>query len=364
LAYNASCREKSQVSRSRALSVPAASSVVSNKFPRFRPHPLLRSGHAQTLAGVYLPGHNYPYRAEQRIVRLADGDRVVLHDERTSAWKPGDRAALLIHGLAGCHTSGYMQRIAHKLSNRGVRVFRMDLRGCGAGHELASLPYHSGRSEDAAAALEEIARLAPRSPVTLVGFSLGGNIALKLAGELEDQPCAHLDSVMSVCPPADLAACSRQIQKRPNTLYDRYFVRRLLEQIEMRRHMLPPEQAAPFPKPPRNLWEFDNLFTAAICGFGTADNYYAQASSLPLLPRIKLPTLILASRDDPMIPPHALLNAALPPVVQLHMTDHGGHLGFVGRRGVDADRRWMDWRVVDWVLAADRVISSAAVFQT
>ena len=332
--------------------------VVSQTFPLFRPHLLLKGGHAQTLAGVYLPGPRYIYRARQHRVQLADGDQLILHDDCPDGWQPGRRAALLIHGLAGCHESGYMQRIAHKLSTRGVRVFRMDLRGCGAGQELASLPYHSGRSEDAVAALEEIARIAPNSPVTLVGFSLGGNITLKLAGELEDRPCAHLDSAMAVCPPADLAACSRQIQKWPNTLYDRYFVVRLIEQLEARRHLLPREHALPFARQPRNLWEFDNLFTAVVCGFGTAENYYATASSLPLVSRIQLPTMILASRDDPMIPPNGLESVELPPAVRLHMTDHGGHLGFIGRAGIDPDRRWMDWRVLDWVLAADRVVSS------
>jgi predicted alpha/beta-fold hydrolase len=89
-----------------------------------------------------------------------------------------------------------------------------------------------------------------------------------------------------------------------------------------------------------------------VCGFGTAENYYATASSLALLPRIKLPTVILAAADDPLIPARVLATASLPPAARLHMTDHGGHLGFIGRRGVDADRRWMDWRVVDWVLAA------------
>jgi predicted alpha/beta-fold hydrolase len=305
-----------------------------------------------------LPRHKHPYRAEQHRVPLSEGDQLVLHDDCPAGWRPGDRVALLIHGLAGCHTSGYMERIAHKLSERGVRAFRMDLRGCGAGQELARLPYHSGRSEDAVAALELLARIAPDSPATLVGFSLGGNITLKLAGELEDRPCANLDSAMAVCPPADLAACSRQIQKRPNTLYDRYFVGRLVEQLEARRHILPEEHAKPFARLPRTLWEFDNLFTAVICGFGTAENYYAQASSLPLVSRIQLPTMILASRDDPMIPPHALEGVELPPAVRLHMTDHGGHLGFISSGGVDPDRRWMDWRVVDWVLAADRVVSS------
>ncbi len=331
---------------------------MSVSWPPFRPHPLLRSGHAQTLAGVYLPGHDDPYLAAQHQVDLADGDRLVLHDDCPDSWRPGNRAVLLIHGLAGCHTSGYMRRISRKLCDRGVRAFRMDLRGCGAGHELARWPYHSGRSEDAAAALQAIARIAPDSPVTLVGFSLGGNITLKLAGELAGSPCAHLDSAMAVCPPADLAACSRQISKRLNTFYDRYFVARLLEQLAARRHLLPHEHALPFDPPPRTLWEFDNRFTAVVCGFGTADNYYRQASSLPLISQIQLPTMILASRDDPMIPPQALESVKRPPNVRLCMTRHGGHLGFVGRGRRDPDRRWMDWRVVDWVLAADRVVSS------
>jgi uncharacterized protein len=328
-------------------------------IPPFRPSALLASAHAQTLAGVYLPGGRYDYRAQQHCVPLADGDQLVLHDDTPPGWQAGDRVALLIHGLSGCHTSGYMQRIAHKLSARGVRTFRMDLRGCGAGEGLARLPYHSGRSEDAVAALLAMARLAPDSPATLVGFSLGGNIALKLAGELGLEPCGHLDSVMSVCPPADLAACSRQIQLRRNRPYDRYFVKRLLKQLDARRRATPDAHDATFPRPPRTLWEFDNGFTAVVCGFGTADDYYARASSLPLASQIQLPTLILASRDDPMIPPAPLENASLPAAVRLHMTDRGGHLGFVGRRGVDPDRRWMDWRVVEWVLHSHRVSRAA-----
>ncbi|REK08609.1 MAG: alpha/beta fold hydrolase [Planctomycetota bacterium] len=330
-------------------------------FPPFRPHALLRSGHAQTLAGAYLPSRGYRYGASQHYVTLDDGDQVVLHDDLPPQWQPGDRAALLIHGLAGCHESGYMQRIAYKLAARGVRAFRMDLRGCGAGQRLARLPYHSGRSEDAAAALVAIARLAPDSPVTLVGFSLGGNITLKLLGELGDRPCGHLDSAMAVCPPVDLAACSRQIQKRPNQLYDRYFVRLLIRQVESRGQLLSGAAVMPQGSVPRTLWDFDNTYTSIVCGFGTADGYYRQASSLPLLGGIRLPTLILASRDDPMIPPDALLRTRLPAAVRLLMTDSGGHLGFVGRRGVDADRRWMDWRVVDWVLSPGRAATKKSI---
>ena len=109
---------------------------------------------------------------------------------------------------------------------------------------------------------------------------------------------------------------------------------------------------------PRTLWEFDDQFTAAVCGFGGADNYYRVASSGPFIPRIRIPTLILASRDDPMIPVQPLEQISPPAAVEVHFTRHGGHLGFVGRAGVDPDRRWMDWRVVDWVLARGRVGAS------
>ena len=164
----------------------------------FRPHPLLRGGHFQTLAGFYLTGRPLAYKAQQHRVALADGDQLVLHDDQPADWQPGDRAALLIHGLAGCHQSSYMPRVAAALEERGIRVFRLDLRGCGAGVGLARMPYHGGRSEDAAAALETLTRLCPDSPVALVGFSMGGNIALKLLGELGDGRCGHLDCAVAV----------------------------------------------------------------------------------------------------------------------------------------------------------------------
>ena len=323
--------------------------MTSSPFPPFRPHLFFRGGHAQTLAGAYLPSLALSYRAERRVVQLDDGDALVLHDDCPASWRRSDRSALMIHGLAGCHESGYMQRIAHKLNARGVRVFRMDLRGCGAGVSLARLPYHSGRSEDATAALRAIAHALPDSPTTLIGFSLGANITLKLLGELGARTCANLDSAVAVCPPVNLAACSRQISLASNRVYDRYFVKLLLEQLRARRRLVPHAPLGRLAKVPRTLWELDDMFTAPVCGFGTADRYYAEASSAPWIEHIALPTLILASRDDPMIPPQALAQAVCPACVELRMTEHGGHLGFVGRAGVDADRRWMDWRVVEWV---------------
>src|SRR5262249_41950604 len=125
----------------------------------------------------------------------------------------------------------YLQRLVGKLQGRGVRTFRMDLRGCGAGVGHTKHPYHAGRSEDAAAALDKIAELCPGSPVTLVGFSLGGNIATKLLGEAPSAVPANLERVMAVCPPVDLAESARSLGRGVNRLYDRYFARLVVRQV-------------------------------------------------------------------------------------------------------------------------------------
>jgi predicted alpha/beta-fold hydrolase len=323
---------------------------TTHDLPQFRPHPLLRSGHLQTLAGVYFPGELNDYRARQHQVILDDGDRLVLHDDCPAEWSPGQPVALLMHGLGGSHLSVYMRRTAEKLCARGVRVFRMDLRGCGAGIELARLPYHSGRSADAAAALRLIAELCPGSPVTLVGYSLGGNIALKLAGESGARPPENLCRVMAVCPPADLAACSAWIGRWHNRGYDRYFAKLLSGQLRERKTRAPHAISVDFARKPTRLIEIDDWFTGPVCGFGNAANYYRQSSSAPLLAEIRVPTQIIAAADDPLVPRHMFEALRLSPTTHLHIVRHGGHLGFIGSRGSDGDRRWLDWRAVDWVL--------------
>lgn len=323
------------------------------ELPPFRPHPLVPGGHLQTIASVLLPTRRLRYTATQRIVSLPDGDQVVLHDDCPAGWQPGGRVTLLIHGLAGSHQSGYMQRTAARMNARGVRALRLDLRGCGAGLALARWPYHSGRSEDAAAAIEYIARLCPGSPVTLIGYSLGGNVALKLLGELGDRPCGGLDSCIAVCPPIDLACCAANINRPSNYAYNRYFVRALTRAIAVRCRLRDDVPPLPSDRRPRTLREFDDAYTAPVAGFGTAENYYRQCSSLPLLAGVRRPTWILAADDDPMIPRRMFRDLPAADYLQLDVTRGGGHLGYIGLGGCDADRRWLEWRLVDWTLALD-----------
>jgi len=317
----------------------------------FRPHPLFPTGHLQTLAGLFLPHGQTDQRALQHPVILDDGDQIILHDDCPATWSAGDRTALMIHGLAGCHASPYMQRIARKLVHRGVRTFRMDLRGCGAGVGLARLPYHSGRSEDALSALGKIAGLCPGSPTTLIGFSLGGNITLKLLGESAGGLPSQLCRAVAVCPPVDLLTCVRSLAQGVNRLYDRHFVKLLRQQLDVQRRLIPDAPLLDARQRPHSVFDFDEMFTAPVCGYGTALNYYRLCSSAQFVPDIQVPTLILAAADDPLVPRRMFAELRLSNAVALHLAPAGGHLGFIGRRNGDPDRRWMDWRVVEWATA-------------
>ena len=341
------------------------------EFPPFRPHPLVPGGHLQTILGCYLPSASIPPGTLHH-VPLPDGDHIALHDDGDglAGTKPGPGAApvridppqdalteprpagqivILIHGLGGCHQSTYMQRCSARLRERGVRVFRMDLRGCGAGIKLARHPIHAGRSEDAGAVLGYVSRQCPGSAIHLVGFSMGANIVLKLAGELGSQAPPHLASVMAIGPPIDLIECSKNMQRGWNRLYDRRFARNLVRFIQQRSQVRPDALSRPLVPQPRSLLDFDAIFTAPLSGFADTDDYYTQASSGRLLPRITVPTLIVTAASDPIIPVGPFERASYSPSTQLIITPCGGHLGFVGARGVDPDHRWLDWRIVEWV---------------
>jgi predicted alpha/beta-fold hydrolase len=154
---------------------------------------------------------------------------------------------------------------------------------------------------------------------------------------------------MAVSPPIDLVECSRNMQLPINRLYDLRFVTSLLMHIERRRKAVPDALHRPLDPRPRRLLDFDNLFTAPLAGFADAHDYYTRASSNSLLKHITVPTLILTAANDPIIPVRPFETASYSPTTQLVITPCGGHLGFVGRKNGDPDRRWLDWRVIEWI---------------
>lgn len=320
------------------------------KFPPFRPHPLVRGGHAQTIVSAFLPERFSVAGTVDHRITMPDGDTLVMHDDAPANWTAGARVVLLIHGLGGGHDSPYCMRLASRLVDRGVRVFRLDQRGCGAGVTLARYPGHAGRSEDARAAIERIAEVCPGSPVSAIGYSLGGNIILKLAAESGNAPPGGLDCVAAVCPPIDLSACSQNIGRGANWIYDRSFIRRLVALVEARASQSPELYAnLPLAPRPRKLYEFDDRITAPLSGFCNASEYYEKCSTSKLLTQIELPTQIIAAVDDPLIPVGMFDRAERSAAVELHIAEGGGHLGFLSRRSADPDRRWIDWRLLEWL---------------
>jgi hypothetical protein len=318
----------------------------------FRPHLLLPGGHLQTLYAALGSRTSIPYRAKQHVIAVSHGDQLVLHEDRPDSWRPGGLCAVLIHGLCGCHGSPYMVRMAHKLSEKNVCVFRMDMRGCGAGFRLAQKPGHAGRSEDVQAVVDFITNYCPDSPLVLLGVSLGGNLLLKLLGEWGSQAPSHVLRAMAVAPPVDLVACSDAISRSRMFAYNRWFVRVLIQQVRTRSQFAAELAQIPLSPPPKTLFQFDDRITARLSGFSCANEYYRLSSSMPLLPEIHVPTVILSSADDPVVPVAILHRARLSPSVHLHITKSGGHVGFFGRAGSDPDRNWLDWRAVEFVTSA------------
>ena len=277
----------------------------------------------------------------------------MLHDDCPSDWKPGQPFALLMHGLAGCHQSAYMVRLADKLTRRGTRVFRLDHRGCGAGAKIARRPYNAGVSNDVRDVLSFAIRLCPNSKSAIVGFSLSANILVKMLGEdgISGEQPPNLVCAAAICPPLDLASCAAAMSRGFNRIYERHFVKILADQYYERRCRFPDEPHLGIQKLPQRIIEFDDCYTAPAAGFNSAAEYYSRCSGRNFVSSIRVPSLLINAANDPLIPVSTVNSIELPAnsPVRAVITNGGGHLGFVSGKTHDADRWWIDWRVIEWI---------------
>jgi len=311
----------------------------------------LRGGHLQTLVGYYRRDRVSIPPATRMEVDLGDGDRLLVHVTTPETWKPGDPCGLLLHGLTGSHKSSHVVRVASALFQRGWRVGRVDLRGAGEGFSLARKLYHVGRSCDIRHAARDFLVGTGDSPLALVGFSLGGNIALKLALEAGGAALPQLVAVAAVCPPVDPSACVRRVCGGRFRLYDRVFYSGLRADWLRRREVFPDLPAIDLPRR-GTLRLFDDLITAPMNGYASSEDYYQANATAHRLVEMPIPALIVASADDPVVTIDPLTElagkGALPAHLHLELTAGGGHLGFVGR--TKAPLSWAEQRVVDWLL--------------
>jgi predicted alpha/beta-fold hydrolase len=333
---------------------------IVDRFPSFEPHALLRNRHLQTIAGAIFTDRLHPYRAVAHRVLLSDGDRTVLHDDRPPNWQPTAPTAILVHGLTGCHLSPYMVHAAARLNTAGVRTFRMDMRSCGAAQGVSSMPYHAGCSGDLLSVVQHVSRLCPGSPINLVGYSIGGNVVLKMAGEFADRLPAQVRRLAVVSPPIDLRLCVDRFSRGRFRFYDRFIAmanRRHVRRTQLLVNNTPHLIAALRSGGQR---DFDDGYTSTVWGFDSVEQFYNNTSSRHVVRNVRIPTLLIASRDDPLVPVELFKPLRSQPSIALHLTDHGGHLGFIGQQGADEDRRWMSWRIVDFLTAQTAAARIAA----
>jgi hypothetical protein len=253
----------------------------------------------------------------------------------------------MVHGLEGSSEAGYERSMAWSALERGFAVHRFNMRSCGGTDHLAPTAYHAGQTSDLLAFLRA-RKQAGAGPLYLIGYSLGGNVALKLAGESAQEASVLLAGVGGVSAPIDLAACAQAIGRKANFIYQRRFLTALKNRIR-RRHLQAPEIYTLEHLPKVNsIVDFDDFYTARLFGFGTAANYFRTQSCGQFLERIQIPALLITAKDDPLVPFEIYSHPAFAsnPNLQLITPEHGGHLGFLSRR---PPRFWLDGVILDWI---------------
>ncbi|MCM3872591.1 MAG: alpha/beta fold hydrolase [Pyrinomonadaceae bacterium] len=346
------------VSQSRKTEARVFLSKVAQIFAGkpFEPHPLFRSGHLQTLASFAWP-RRFRLRAssdEQRLFEVAPNTQVLAHcrwhDNRIE-----HPTVVLWHGIEGSSDGVYMLATAQKAFRGGFNVVRMNLRNCGGTEHLTPTLYHGGLSEDLRAVVKELIEHNGLSRLFLIGFSLGGNMVLKLAGEYGEHPPKEIIAVCAISPSVDLAASGNSIGQSSNWIYHRDFVRRLKNRIRLKGRLYPEVYDTSELHLIRTLREFDERFTSVAHGFANAADYYDKASALRVMDKIRVPTLIIHGQDDPFIPFAPLRDPSVGanPYILLLGPERGGHVAFVAATAKDEDRFWAENRVLEFCQLAN-----------
>lgn len=313
----------------------------------FRPRRFLRGGHVQTLASFCLHRRLTLPPYEERLIDTSDGAKVLCH----CSWQPERATAMtiiIVHGLEGSSDSDYMRGIAVKGVAAGMNVVRVNQRNCGGTDHLAPTLYNSSLSRDLEAVAQCLIEQERIGRFALVGFSMGGNLVLKMAGEWGSEGPEQFRAVIAVCPSMDLAASADALHERRNFIYEQYFMEKLRTRFRAKARLFPQAFDASRLRGVRSLREFDDKITAYYCGFKNADDYYARASASNVVERISVPALILQAANDPFIRilPETRAKIAGNPLIRFVETEDGGHCSFMAdAEGYDG--HWAEQQVVE-----------------
>ena len=320
----------------------------------FAPARLLAGGHRMTLftwgRRRHFPDLPAPVR---RYFDVAPDARVLAHCH----WQPAPSRCptlLALHGLEASSEAHYMRGLADKAFRTGFNVVLLNQRNCGNTEHLSLGLYHSGLSADPAGVVRELVEVDNLRAIVVVGYSLGGNVGLKLAGDYGDDPPAALRAVCAVSPTMDLGRCVDALERRQNVVYEWNFVRNLKRRMRRKARALPDRFDLDHLNGVWTVRGFDEAFTAPHHGFRDANDYYYRASSLRVIDRVTVPTLIIGADDDPFVPSDQFAHPAIVanPNIATAISRHGGHCGFYAEPRPGFDGYWAEQTAVEFARRA------------
>lgn len=320
--------------------------------PAFRPHPFLASAHLMSIVPGFLPRRLRQFVAggARRLFTVDDHTRLLAHCHFHDGIKRAAPTLILLHGLEGSSESSHVIGIGYKAYMNGFNVVRLNMRNCGGSMEYARTLYNAGLHSDIIKVLETLAAEDKNSRFVLAGYSLGGNLLLSAAADLAAKAHIQLLAVCAVSPSIDLNMAVEAIERPENRLYQDWFLKSMKQKILAKFKQHPDLYDVSGLEQVKTMRDFDDRYTAPNGGYGTAINYYNLASAKRRLKEIKAPTLMIASKDDPLVPIESFTTIDISnDCIELLITEYGGHGGFFqDRPEADEyfDRFWAENRVV------------------
>ena len=311
----------------------------------------LPGGHAQTFAGWWLRNRRPQVETRRHEVATGDGAVVTLDLARVARF---DAVLLVLHGLEGCGSSGYVREAMRRAASRGILVAALNFRSCDALPLRSPRMYNAGDTDDVRAALAWLAERYPHIPRAAIGFSLGGNLLLKLLGEEGEAAGRLISAAATVSVPFDLAAGADRMERGVGRIYGWHFLRSLRRKVRANARVLRNRIDIEAALAARTLREFDERATAPLHGYRSAADYYFRSSSVRFLDRIRVPTLLIQAGDDPLCGPATLPRrlAAENPFLQDCFVPRGGHVGFIGGSSPSSPRFWAEGEAVRFIAEA------------
>jgi uncharacterized protein len=322
---------------------------MTREVPEFEPHPLLKNGHAMTIVSAFVPRRFDIPPGEVRHFQV-DSDSCLLGH---CHWQPGRRrdapVLVIVHGLEGSSDSNYVRGIAEKAFHRGFHVVRLNQRNCGGSEALTPTLYNSGMSGDYRAVFEQLSGRDGFKQIFFAGYSMGGNLVTKMAGEFASAVPPALRGVCAVCPSIDLAACADALERWDNYPYQRRFVSGLMSRNARKQQLFPQLYSTNGLPRIRTVRQFDDFIIAPRFGYRDAQDYYESVGAKRVAAQIRVPFLMITAQDDPFVPYASFLAARISenPAIQFVAPPHGGHCGFISKHS-GAERFWAEQRIVEF----------------